>query len=333
MKPNLFSIATKELSQDAFLTWLIQWADPECRESNPALAEVATDFVKHLISLQGDSPALLAKVVAGRQWQSIDVWAEVNDTHLIIIEDKVGTGEHSDQLARYRQSAQKWCEDHSRILVCVYVKTLSDSAVNLRRVAEQGYAVLDRRDLLRLLDAHETNNDIYDDFRDRLREIERSESFYTEKPVAAWDGNDWKGLYQALETAGVVENWGFVNNPNGGFWNALLNWHESEDAYPFMQIEQGNLCFKIGEIYENRSSIRSRYHELLLTRGGTELGVTRPARFGTGSYMTVAVVPRSIWLGKDGETIDIDAVVARLDRFKSWFVEVLGLQGGNTDSA
>ncbi len=26
-KPNLFQIATKELSQDGFFTWLIQWAD------------------------------------------------------------------------------------------------------------------------------------------------------------------------------------------------------------------------------------------------------------------------------------------------------------------
>ena len=32
MKPNLFEIATKELSQDGFLTWLIRYADPEAKE-------------------------------------------------------------------------------------------------------------------------------------------------------------------------------------------------------------------------------------------------------------------------------------------------------------
>ena len=36
MKPNLFSIATKELSQDAFITWLLQWADDSCFKENPA---------------------------------------------------------------------------------------------------------------------------------------------------------------------------------------------------------------------------------------------------------------------------------------------------------
>ncbi len=42
MKPNLFSLATKELSQDAFLAWLLQWADPKCRKCNPMLNDVVS---------------------------------------------------------------------------------------------------------------------------------------------------------------------------------------------------------------------------------------------------------------------------------------------------
>ncbi len=33
MKPNLFKIATKELSQGAFFTWLLQWADPPAKST------------------------------------------------------------------------------------------------------------------------------------------------------------------------------------------------------------------------------------------------------------------------------------------------------------
>jgi len=330
-RPNLFSIATKELSQDAFLTWLIQWASPDCREFDAGLAAVATEFVKHLIGLQGEAPAELTKVTAGRQWKGIDVWAEINSTHLVVIEDKVGTGEHSGQLERYRRTGEEWCVEHSCTLVCVYIKTQSDSGPNLRRVVEQGYAVLDRRNLLQLLDSHEVESDIYNDFRDRLREIELGESQFTEKPVGTWNENDWKGLYRALETVGVVEKWELVNNPRGGFWNALLNWHEAEDAYPFMQIEQGNLCFKIGEIYEDHSGIRSRYHETLLTKGGAELGLEKPARFGSGAYMTVALIPRAIWLAEENEAPDMPAVIGRLESYKSWFVEVLDLPERNAD--
>jgi hypothetical protein len=108
----------------------------------------------------------------------------------------------------------------------------------------------------------------------------------------------------------------------------VLNWHEAEDAYPYMQIEQGNLCFKIGEIYEDHSSIRKRYHETLLTKGGTELGLQKPARFGSGTYMTVAIVPRHLWLAPDEALIDLPAVIDRLTRYKSWFVETLGLGEG-----
>ena len=49
MKPNLFEIATKELSQDGFLTWLIRYADPECQGENPAVFECAQKFVRFLM--------------------------------------------------------------------------------------------------------------------------------------------------------------------------------------------------------------------------------------------------------------------------------------------
>ena len=94
MTPNLFAIATKELSQDAFLAWLLQWADPSHQQANPALSAAANDFVNQLIAKQGFAPSQITKIKAGRQWENIDVWAEVNDSHLIIIEDKTGTGQH-----------------------------------------------------------------------------------------------------------------------------------------------------------------------------------------------------------------------------------------------
>ena len=34
MRPNIFEIATKELSQDAFITWLLQYADEKYKEDD-----------------------------------------------------------------------------------------------------------------------------------------------------------------------------------------------------------------------------------------------------------------------------------------------------------
>ena len=36
MKPNIFNIATKELSQDAFITWLLLFADEGCKREDEA---------------------------------------------------------------------------------------------------------------------------------------------------------------------------------------------------------------------------------------------------------------------------------------------------------
>ena len=323
MKPNLFALATKELSQDAFIAWLLQWADPSCSVHNEALHSVAFSFLKELISLQGTPPSEIRRVEAGRQWENIDVWAEVNDSHLIVIEDKVGTGQHSDQLSRYRATGEKWCHERGCKLICVYIKTHSDSALNLENVQRQGFAVLNRRRFLEILDAHDIQNDIYNDFRDRLRDLERIESCFDQKKIGDWDGNDWKGLYQALEQRRPVVNWGYVNNPAGGFWNLVLNWFDLEGVCPYMQIEQGNLCFKVGEVYDARRDVRERFHNLLMSASQSDMGLQRPGRFGSGTYMTVAVIPRQAWLGADDQVIDIEVVLSRLDRYESWLKGII----------
>lgn len=330
MKPNLFTLATKELSQDAFIAWLLQWADPRCGDYCQKLQLAAAAFLRYLISLQSSVPVSIDRVKAGRQWKNIDVWAEINDTHLVIIEDKVGTGQHSDQLSRYRATGEKWCQEHGRKLVCVYIKTHSDSALNLENVEKQGFSVLNRRKFLDLLDAYEVKNDIYLDFRERMRELERLETSFDQKNISDWNGHDWKGLYQEIETRRSIVNWGYVNNPNGGFWNLILNWFDHDGVCPYMQIEQGDLCFKVGEVYDSRRDVRNRFHSILMSESDAILGLQRPARFGNGTYMTVAVVPRHKWLGSNDEIVDIETVLSRLDRYESWLKQTLtnAQQGG-----
>ena len=100
MKPNIFRLATKELSQDGFFTWLLQWADNNHKQHDQNLNETAKDFVRLLLGQTPDYQ--VNKVEAGRQWNNIDIWAEVNDEYFIGIEDKTNTGEHSEQLERYK---------------------------------------------------------------------------------------------------------------------------------------------------------------------------------------------------------------------------------------
>jgi hypothetical protein len=84
--PNIFRLATKELTQDSFFAWLLQWADQKYGDINPRLNQTAQDFVRKLIG-QTDSYAVQT-VEADRQWHNIDVWAEINGEYLSVLKIK-----------------------------------------------------------------------------------------------------------------------------------------------------------------------------------------------------------------------------------------------------
>ncbi len=133
--------------------------------------------------------------------------------------------------------------------------------------------------------------------------LEHEENQYLEKDVADWTAPDWKGFYQGLEELRPVVDWNLVNPPGegGAFWNAVLNWFDFDGHCPYMQIEQGALCFKIGEVDENRAEVRNRFHGIFMEGCDGRSEIKRPRRFGNGTYMTVAVVDRKDWLGYDDE--------------------------------
>ncbi len=103
MKPNIFSIATKELSQDGFFTWLLKWAAPENEKRNSKLFKCAQNFIKLLLSTHNVEINEITEVDVRPQWKNIDIWAKINNEYLIIIEDKTFTVEHSNQLEKYKK--------------------------------------------------------------------------------------------------------------------------------------------------------------------------------------------------------------------------------------
>lgn len=336
MRPNIFDIATKELNQDAFITWLLQFADSKYKATDELLNECGKSFVYQLIRKQlpkFDQPIL--KVNAGRQWENIDVWAEINDKYLIIIEDKTYTSHHSNQLTRYKTTAEEWCiKNNYEKPICIYLKTGNESQSSLNGIVNEGFAIFNRVDFINLLEQFKTTqNNIFLDFLERLTRIEKSNNEFEFKNIGEWNGADWQGFFQFLEKEISIVNWNYVNNPNGGFWNAVLNW-EYWDIYPaYIQIEQGKLCFKIStdpdelEMPENvtRGDIRNKLHNLIISKA-KELGfpnIRRPDRFGNGKYMTVAIVDRENWLGADNSKVDKKAVANLLTSYKNFLKQII----------
>ena len=123
-------------------------------------------------------------------------------------------------------------------------------------------------------------------------------------------------------------NWNYVNNPNGGFWNAVLNW-DYWDIYPtYIQLEEGKLCFKVStdpdevEMPDDitRGLVRNQLHNLIMKKA-KEVGLTdikKPTRFGSGKYMTVAIVERHKWLGSEDSKIEIENVIDNLKKYRQF---------------
>jgi len=336
MKPNIFDISTKELSQDAFITWLLKWADIDNKKFDKDLHECSSELVSILIKkdfLEFREP--ICSVRAGRQWENIDVWAEVNDKYLIIIEDKTDTKQHSGQLKRYKTIAEKWCNDNNyEKPICIYLKTGNESQQNLKKVEEEEFKIYNRKEFVNLLNNYDIQNDIYSDFKQRLNRIEELNNKWEAKIIKDWNGNDWQGFFQFLEKEIDIIGWDYVNNPNGGFWNAVLNWNYW-DIYPvYLQTEEHKLCFKISTDPEepvvmpenvSRADIRNELSKLILKTAKQQnlLSIKRPNNFGNGRYMTVAVVDAQNWLGDEKLKVDKKQVASRLLEYKNFLLATI----------
>ncbi|WP_100629843.1 PD-(D/E)XK nuclease family protein [Algoriphagus formosus] len=337
MKPNIFDISTKELSQDAFLTWLLMWADEKNKDYDFELNKCGTDFITQMIKKKYSNFNEKIKTVSvNRQWNNIDVLAKVNSKYLIIIEDKTNTEKHSGQLPKYKQLAEAWCKKQTPLYfppICIYLKTGNESLNSLKSVVKDGFEIFKRQDLLTLINNYSIKNEIFNDFKERLSRIEEANNDWEEKLIQDWNGSDWQGFYQYLEKQIDLIDWKYVNNPNGGFWNAVINWSYWGNYPAYLQTEQYKLCFKLSTdpaedsmfANVNRKEVRNELSELILksAREKNISSIKRPNRYGNGKYMTVAIVEGENWLGKNDELINKEKVLENLMFYKSFLLSVI----------
>lgn len=313
------------MSQDGFFTWLLQWANPNCSKYDNELCLCAQEFAKKLVHKQVLTNFEIKRVKTGRQWKNIDIWAEINDEFLIIIEDKTDTGEHSNQLETYKKNAEEWCNSENYKLVCIYLKTGSEAQSSLNEIKKKGFSIIDRSELIDFFSQHTIQNDIYSDFVEKINSIELSEKSFETKMIKDWDDNSWKGFYQFLDLRLKVNKWEYVSNPAGGFLGLWWHFLEWKGYFVYLQIEQGNLCLKIGNVDENHSGVRNEWHSIIMSQAkkNNKSEIKKPQRFGSGTWMTVAIVERKNWLGLDDNVIEKEKVIDKLKEYEQFLKNCL----------
>lgn len=311
-QPNLFSYATSELSQDAFICWLLAWSDDKYKKAHPKMNEVSRNILAMFFdkSKNEELPEKI-NIAIKRQHEHIDVLCIINNEYYLIIEDKVGTKQHSKQLERYKKIGA----DKKQILI--YYQTGEQS--NYKPVTDSGYAPVSRSDLLKIFESEagliaQRKSDILRDYAQRIRSLEDQFSAYITKPAKEWGNRAWQGFFVKLQEKLKQGSWGYVANQSGGFYGFW--WNGGKHAY--LQIEavraEQNLVFKIHVKEKEQRRVKRIEAHKSVTKAfyGTEFRIKKPKRFGNGETMTVALLDGDFRVFNNDGLINIEKTVEAL---------------------
>jgi len=284
-RPNLFKWATSESSQDAFICWLLSWADPIHQHANEPLHKTGTAFLDNLFEIGNQQkPEAYRSIRIERQEAKIDVFVIVNNAIAIIIEDKTKTKDHSNQLQRYKDYVT--AQYPQLKLLPIYLKT--GDQWDETGITKAGYHFFRRSDFLAVLDEGAklgVKNDVFSDFRAHLHIIDDAVVNYKSVPITNWNQDNWIGFFRELQVQ-LKGKWKYVPNKSGGFMG--FRWHRNADK--LLHLEQEKLCFKL-DVEEKtlRKKKWKEWHRCVMDASKSQpLKLKKTRR--RGRWMTVARV-------------------------------------------
>lgn len=159
--PNIFDYATKELSQDALICWLVACAG----EATGVYRERGLKFISALWTHDRNSHGEQCDVTdvgkPSRQYKNIDVYfqATINQkTVSFVIEDKINTQMHSGQLKRYLSEIGRDNKPEDEIRA-IYFKTGYVYDEERERAETMKFSVFDASDMQVFLEQKPISDD------------------------------------------------------------------------------------------------------------------------------------------------------------------------------
>lgn len=255
MKNNIFSFATSELSQDAMICWVCNNFNTE--EKNSKLYNLAMDVIKSFLI---DRNVEINHIKIFRQIYRIDVLIVVNDKYAIIIEDKIESHEHDEQIAKYKQKLivndRKYNLPifNEKDIITVFLKTrywFPEDLVVKKDVSINGHSWYE------LLNKYRCDNLIFTDYLEylnqKLTEMDCIEKYYKEDMVEEVLGSHHgQHLFiKDLFNEDKVYNKG--NNQDGTPWTNNTIMHLKDDYVIFCRIDKNSKGYYVSiRLYNNQ---------------------------------------------------------------------------------
>lgn len=248
---NLFNWATSELSQDAFICWLLSFAKNQ--RDNPQLSACAWDFIRRIPNLKNAKQLVRIdrQVVVEfpeRRNGRIDVLLTVDD-YTVIIEDKIFSPADDEQLENYIEALG------AKKSIGVFYKPVSQCRFSKK------FFTFTRDELFPIFKPYKDkiDNDIFTDYLEYLQHFDDEENAYKSLPISQWYGIRYNGFFEHLKDCGLVPKdagYGYVANPQGGFmamwWDSktpqqvkTFNFDDNHFNHLYIQIEDDRICLKM----------------------------------------------------------------------------------------
>jgi hypothetical protein len=295
--PNIFHFAGSEPSQDAFLAWLLAWADSRWKNLNPDLHHLGVRFVSALLALHDKKLFINGSMTVRVERRSSDVVAEINNAFVIAILDETRGQPANLESIEFLESKYP---NREILPIC------AETGDKTSEIAPNGFKPLLRAQVIALLREDEravSRNSILDDFRLFLERQETDIQAWRYRPVAEWirQHTPWIGFFQGLQTEFADLSWKYLPNADGGFigaWWHRRSWDSFPGAHLYLQISQGPLQFRANGL-ENSDTCAFVCQEaaVQLRRMGSvhnlEMAKTRLQRSETS---VIAQIEREFWI-------------------------------------
>lgn len=169
MENNIFKYATSELSQDAVICWCVNWIN----HKNSALYPMASEILM-LLGVKENLGDIELEIY--RQKFNIDILLSLKGQNkMIIIEDKIYSSEHHDQINKYREEILNMSLDEKKDyeiddnvdITTVYFKTGFFYDYDKKVKAD---IVVSGEDFLAIIERYRGKNEILDSYYEYLEE-------------------------------------------------------------------------------------------------------------------------------------------------------------------
>ena len=291
-KPNIFKFGTSELTQDAFIAWLISWADPKFKNVDVALRKTGEELLSKIFELNGKKMPNIESLEVHAQKHNMDVYVKINDKFHIIVEDKIYSKTISEQLERYVKDLIEGQKiDRDRILP-IFFKT-RDQSKNI--IEKNNFEIIERKNLINILAKGKNEgikNDLYNQYYDYLLTIEKNVEAFRNRNPNNWKNPQWRGFFKYIYEKLGDGDWSYVSNKRGGFIGYWWNESTVKNHTVYLQIEKEKLCFKIR--HENGLVVQKNDKRNWLRRveevsNEKSVPIIKPRKMGHGKHVTFAV--------------------------------------------